>query len=60
MYNPHSGHDAESGGILSSSGFKISGNTNEMFLNDDGKGNVRMYYVVDGTTNTYEDNTRNN
>ena len=28
-----------------------------MFLNDDGKGNVRMYYVVDGTTNTYEDNT---
>jgi len=57
LYNPHSGHDAESGGILSSSGFKISGNTNEMFLNDDGKGNVRMYYVADGTTNTYEDNT---
>jgi hypothetical protein len=28
-----------------------------MFLNDDGKGNVRMYYVADGTTNTYEDNT---
>ena len=56
LYNPHSGHDADSGGILSSSGFKISGNTNEMFLNDDGKGNVRMYYVVDGTTNTYQDN----
>ena len=28
-----------------------------MFLNDDGKGNVRMYYVVDGTTKTYKDNT---
>ena len=56
LYNPHSGHDADSGGILSSSGFKISGNTNEMFLNDDGQGNVRMYYVVDGTTNTYQDN----
>ena len=28
-----------------------------MFLNDDGKGNVRMYYVADGTTNTYQDNT---
>ena len=57
LFNPHSGHMADTGGILSSSGFKISGNTNEMFLNDDGKGNVRMYYVVDGTTNTYEDNT---
>ena len=57
LYNPHSGHDADSGGILSSSGFKISGNTNEMFLNDDGMGNVRMYYVVDGTTNTYQNNT---
>ena len=57
LYNPHSGHDSDSGGILSSSGFKISGNTNEMFLNDDGMGNVRMYYIVDGTTKTYQDNT---
>ena len=56
LYNPHSGHDSDAGGILSSSGFKISGNTNEMFLNDDGMGNVRMYYIVDGTTNTYQDN----
>ena len=38
LYNPHSGHDADAGGIVSSSGFKISGNSNEMFLNDDGKG----------------------
>ena len=28
-----------------------------MFLNDDGNGNVRMFYVQDGTTTTYEDNT---
>jgi len=56
LYNPHSGHDSDAGGILSSSGFKISGNTNEMFLNDDGMGNVRMYYIVDGTTNTYQNN----
>ena len=56
LYNPHSGHDSDAGGILSSSGFKISGNINEMFLNDDGMGNVRMYYIVDGTTNTYQDN----
>ena len=57
MYNPHSGHNSDSGGILSSSGFTISDNTNEMFLNDDGMGNVRMYYIVDGTTKTYQDNT---
>ena len=29
-------------------GFKISGNTNEMFLDDDGMGNVRVYYLVSG------------
>ena len=57
LYNPHSGHDSEAGGILSSTGFKIDGNINEMFLNDVGMGNVRMFYITDGTTNTYEDNT---
>ena len=57
LYKPHSGHDSEAGGILSSTGFKIDGNINEMFLNDDGMGNVRMFYITDGTTNTYEDNT---
>ena len=43
------------GGILESTGFFISGDTNEMFLNDDGQGNVRMFYLVDGTTKTYKD-----
>jgi len=57
LYNPHSGHNMDSGGILSSSGFTISDNENEMFLNDDGQGNVRMYYVVDGTTKTYQNLT---
>ena len=45
---------SDAGGIFSSSGFFISGNTNEMFLNDDGNGNVRMFYIVDGTTKTYQ------
>jgi len=45
------------GGILSSTGFKISGNTNEMFLDDDGVGNVRLYYLV-GSTRTYVNNTQ--
>jgi len=44
VYNPHSGHEP----ILSSTGFKISGNANEMFLDDDGIGNVRCYYLVSG------------
>ena len=44
IYNPHSGHES----ILSSTGFKISGNNNEMFLDDDGQGNVRLYYLVSG------------
>jgi len=44
VYNPHSGHEA----VLSSTGFKISGNDNEMFLDDDGIGNVRVFYLVSG------------
>ena len=57
LYNPHSGHDATAGGILQSSGFKIQGNDNEMFLNEDGQGNVRMYYLVSGVK-TYQNNTQ--
>ena len=44
IYNPHSGHES----VLSSTGFKISGINNEMFLDDDGLGNVRLYYLVSG------------
>ena len=28
-----------------------------MFLNDDGNGNIRMFYYTDGTTVTYADET---
>ena len=51
IYNPHSGHEA----VLSSTGFKISGNTNEMFLDDDGIGNVRVYYLVSGIKTVHND-----
>ena len=57
LYNPHSGHNTDGGGILSSTGFKISDDANEMFLDDDGNGNVRLYYFTDGTTKTYKDST---
>jgi len=56
LYNPHEGHNASAGGILTSTGFKISGNTNEQFLDDDGKGNIRSYYLV-GKTRTYTNET---
>ena len=58
FYNPHSGHNASAGGVLVSSGFKISGDaTNEYFLDEDGAGNVRLYYLV-GTTRTYSNSSQ--
>ena len=48
LYNPHEGHMASTGGILSSSGFKIDGNNNECFFDDDGAGNVRLFFYSSG------------
>ncbi len=39
LYNPHSGHAT----IISSTGFKITGSTLEMFMDDDGMGNLRAH-----------------
>jgi len=54
FYNPHSGHNTTGGGVVSSTGFKISNDdsTNEHFLDDDGAGNIRVYYLS-GTTRIY-------
>tara|TARA_B100000902_G_scaffold4264_2_gene5456 strand:+ start:2343 stop:4241 length:1899 start_codon:yes stop_codon:yes gene_type:complete len=49
IYNPHSGHES----VISSTGFKIEGNANELFL-DDNNGTLRSYFLV-GTTRTYVD-----
>ena len=58
LYNPHSGHASEGGGILSSSGFKIDGNiTDVFFLDDDGNGNVRRY-KMDGSARSYANATQ--
>ena len=48
LFNPHSGHNAAGGGIIASTGFYIQDNTNEMFFDDDGSGNLRIYYLVSG------------
>ena len=57
LYNPHSGHNSTGGGIVSSTGFKIDGDTtNEHFLDDDGAGVLRVYYL-NGATRVYTDST---
>jgi hypothetical protein len=57
LFNPHSGHNSAAGGILSSSGFKVTGSDLEMFLDDDGQGNVRRYYLASGIR-TYANETQ--
>ena len=57
LYNPHTGHNASAGGILSSTGFFISGDTtNEHFFDDNGEGVVRLYYTQSGIK-VYTDST---
>ena len=58
LYNPHSGHLASiagvtAGGILSSTGFTLAGNTETWYLEDDGAGIVKTYYVS-GTSKVYQ------
>ena len=56
LYNPHSGHNAAAGGILTTTGFYVSGDATEYFYDDDGAGNVRRFYTS-GTTRVYKDST---
>jgi len=57
LFNPHSGHNMTAGGILSSTGFKVTGSDFEQFLDDDGNGNVRRYYLSSGIR-TYSNETQ--
>ncbi len=57
LFNPHSGHNKSAGGILSSTGFKVTGSDFEQFLDDDGNGNVRRYYLSSGIR-TYSNETQ--
>ena len=57
FHHPVEGHNAVNGGILASTGFKVSGDTeNTQFFDDDGEGNIRRFYLV-GSTRTYTDLT---
>ena len=56
FYNPHSGHNASAGGIIASTGFYLgSVTTTTYFFDDDGIGNLRIYYLVSGVR-TYTNN----
>ena len=45
--HPVAGHNAANGGIIASTGFKVSGDaTNKQFYDDDGNGNLRRYYLI--------------
>jgi hypothetical protein len=55
LYHPHDGHNAAQGGIVSTTGFTITGDTtNTWYMDDDGSGNLRIYYLTSGSTRTYQ------
>jgi len=57
LYNPHTGHNMDSGGITTSTGFYVQGDsTNIQYFDDDGKGNLRRYYLS-GSTRIYQSST---
>ena len=53
FYNPTSGYNAASGGITTTTGFyNVQDATNIHYFDDDGKGNLREYYLS-GSTRIY-------
>ncbi len=48
-YHPSANHSQT---VLESSGFYLSGNTNEQFIDDNGSGVIRTFYLLGGTTKT--------
>ena len=49
FFHPHDGHNKASGGILTTTGFKVDGDTvNTYFFDDDGSGVIRRYSIQGG------------
>jgi hypothetical protein len=57
IFNPHAGHKSGTGGVITTSGFKVPNDDKIYFLDDDGNGNIRRYYFV-GSVRTYVNNTQ--
>lgn len=57
FYHPNAKYNADLGGILSSTGFKVTGDSvNTQYFDDDGEGNLRRYHLS-GSTRIYSDTT---
>ena len=55
FYNPHSGHNMAGGGVVSSTGFYVQGDSvNIQYFDEDGSGNLRRY-TLSGSTRIYQD-----
>jgi hypothetical protein len=52
LYNPYAGYQ----GCISSNGFNVAGSDNTLYLDDDGNGVLRLYYL-NGTAKTYFNTT---
>ena len=57
IYNPHPDHKSGTGGVVTTSGFKVPSDEKIYFLDDDGSGNIRRYYFV-GSVRTYVNTTQ--
>ena len=55
FYNPHRGHNKHGGGIIETTGFLVSGDSDICYFDDDGEGNLRRY-SLSGSTRVYADN----
>ena len=54
FYSPHVGHNAHGGGITTTTGFLVSGDSDTCYFDDDGEGNLRRY-SLSGSTRVYTD-----
>ena len=48
LFHPFNGYNAEKGGVLSSNQFTRVGRSFNSGFNDDGKGNIRLFDILDG------------
>ena len=58
FFNPHSGHNADAGGVVASTGFYLDNDTTtEYFFDDDGSGNLRIYSITTAGVRAYLNST---
>ena len=58
FYNPYTGYNTASGGVIASTGFYLDNSTEtEYFFDDDGSGNLRIYSLSTGGVRTYLNST---